>query len=70
MMNATLALTQEDDKGMTSEDEDMGMTQGEEMENMNQSQGNEIRGLIQGQSNDAINDGNKEEEKEEDGDYE
>jgi hypothetical protein len=54
---------------MTSEDEDMGMTQGEEMENMNQSQGNEIRGLIQGQSNDAINDGNKEEE-EEDGDYE
>jgi hypothetical protein len=46
----------------------MGMTQGEEMENMNQSQGNEIRGLIQGQSNDAINDGNKEEE--EDGDYE
>lgn len=52
---------------MTSEDEDMGMTQGEEMENMNQSQGNEIRGLIQGQSNDAINDGNKEEE---DGDYE
>jgi hypothetical protein len=53
---------------MTSEDEDMGMTQGEEMENMNQSQGNEIRGLIQGQSNDAINDGNKEEE--EDGDYE
>jgi hypothetical protein len=53
---------------MTSEDEDMGMTQGEELENMNQSQGNEIRGLIQGQSNDAINDGNKEEE--EDGDYE
>lgn len=53
---------------MTSEDEDMGMTQGEEMENMNQSQGNEIRGLIQGQSNDVINDGNKEEE--EDGDYE
>jgi hypothetical protein len=32
MMNATLALTQEDDKGMTSENEDMGMTQGEEIE--------------------------------------
>lgn len=53
---------------MTSEDEDIGMTQGEEIENMNQSQGNETRGLIQGQSNDVINDGNKEEE--EDGDYE
>ena len=40
------------------------------MENMNQSQGTEIRGLIQDQSNDAINDGNKEEEEEEDGYYE
>lgn len=59
MMIAKLALTQED--------EDMGMTQGEEIENMNQSQGNETRELIQGQSNDVINDGNKEEE---DGDYE
>jgi hypothetical protein len=37
------------------------------MENMNQSQGKETRGLIQDQSNDAINDGNKEEE---DGYYE
>jgi len=28
MMTATLALTQEDDKGMASEDEEMRMTQG------------------------------------------
>ena len=66
IMNATLAFAQqENDKQMTSEDGDKGMTQGEEMGDMNQSQGNGT-GMVQGQSNEAKNDGNNEEKEGED----
>ena len=50
---------QEDDTGMT-QGEDMGDMNGD-MGGMNQSQGNDT-GMVQGQSNEAKNDGNNEEE--------
>jgi hypothetical protein len=53
------AFAQEDDTGMT-QGEDMGDMNGD-MGGMNQSQGNDT-GMVQGQSNEAKNDGNNEEE--------
>ena len=56
---STPAFAQEDDTGMT-QGEDMGDMNGD-MGGMNQSQGNDT-GMVQGQSNEAKNDGNNEEE--------